>query len=237
MATRSSTQQVGAAVLEKLLRAPVDFAREVPCSRGHRARFHELRLKHLITVVGPIAFRRPYYLCPRCPQGRSPRDAELDVAGTGYSPGVRRMMAMVGSDASFEQGREQLELLAGIEVTAKAVERNAEAIGEDIEAGEQAEVRRAKQLELPEVCAPAVPLLYIEMDGTAIPVVKTETEGRAGKIDGQPAHTREVKLGCVFTQASTDKDGRPERDAESTSYAAALETAEQFGLRLYRAKA
>ncbi len=233
MATRASAHQVGAVVLEKLLRTPADFAREVACSCGQRARFHELRLKHLTTAVGPITIERPYYLCPCCHQGQSPRDAELDVTGTGYSPGVRRMMAMVGSDASFEQGREQLELLAGIEVTVKAVERNAEAIGNDIEACEQAEIRRAKQLELPEVCAPAVPLLYIEMDGTAIPIVKAESEGRMGRIEGQPAHTREVKLGCVFTQTTIDQDRRPVRDEESTSYVAAIETAEQFGLRLY----
>lgn len=30
------------------------------------------------------------------------------------------MMAVVGSDASFAQGREQLALLAGVEVTAKS---------------------------------------------------------------------------------------------------------------------
>ncbi|MGH9639011.1 MAG: ISKra4 family transposase, partial [Bryobacteraceae bacterium] len=177
--------------------------------------------------------QRPYYVCPHCHRGQSPRDEELDVKGTEYSPGVRRMLAAVGSDSSFEQGCEQLELLAGIEVTAKAVERQAEAIGGDIEAREQEEIRRAKQLELPEVCAPAVPVLYIEMDGTGVPVVKAETEGRAGKAEGQPAHTREVKLGCVFTQCSTDKDGRPVRDEQSTSYVAAIETAEQFGLRLY----
>jgi len=39
--------------------------------------------------------------------------------------------------------------------------------------------------------------------------VKKETEGRKGKTDGQPAHTREVKLGCVFTQTTWDKEGYP----------------------------
>jgi hypothetical protein len=74
------------------------------------------------------------------------------------------------------------------------------------------------------------------MDGTGVPMVKAETEARKGKVEGQPAHTREVKLGCVFTvftQTTTDKDGRPVRDLESTSYVAAIESAEQFGLRLY----
>jgi len=143
------------------------------------------------------------------------------------------MMSLVGSESSFQQSREQLELLAGLEVTAKAVERHAEAIGADIAAQEQAEIRRAKQLELPEVCAPAVPVFYVEMDGTGVPVVKAETEGRAGKTEGQPAHTREVKLGCVFTQTATDKEGWPVRDPGSTTYVAAIETAEEFGLRLY----
>ena len=143
------------------------------------------------------------------------------------------MMAVVGSESSFDQSREQLELLAGIEVTTKAVERQAEAIGADVEACQQADIHCAKQLELPAVCAPAVPVFYIEMDGTGVPVVKAETEGRASKVDGQPPHTREVKLGCVFTQTTTNDQGRPMRDQDSTSYVAAIETAEQFGLRLY----
>jgi hypothetical protein len=187
----------------------------------------------LLTALGPVRFQRSYYVCPRCHQGQSPRDRELDVEGVSCSPGVRRMLAVVGSESSFDQGREQLELLAGIEVTAKAVERHAEVVGADIEACQQSEIGYAKQLELPVVCGPAVPLLYIEMDGTGIPVVKAETEGRAGKVDGQPAHTREVKLGCVFTQTTTDPEGRPVRDEDSTSYVAAIETAEAFGLRLY----
>ncbi len=233
MLVRGSMHRAGAEILGRLLSIRSPEASQTPCACGHSAHYHDTRPKQLLTVLGPVSFQRGYYVCPHCHQGQSPRDRELDVAGVACSPGVRRMMAVVGSESSFEQGREQLELLAGIEVTAKAVERQAEAIGSDIEACQQAEIRRAKQLELPQICAPSVPVFYIEMDGTAVPVVKAETQGRAGKVDGQPAHTREVKLGCVFTQTTTDKDGRPVRDEESTSYVAAIETAEQFGLRLY----
>lgn len=45
------------------------------------------------------------------------------------------------------------------------------------------------------------------MDGTGVPLVKKETEGRKGRTDGLPAHTREVKLGCVFTQTTWDQEG------------------------------
>jgi hypothetical protein len=233
MATRAASHRLGAKVLERLLSAPAAFEATVACDCGRPARFHQMRPKQLLTVLGPITIERPYYVCPHCHAGCSPRDRELDVEAVACSPGVRRMMAVVGSETSFEHSREQLDLLAGIEVPAKAVERHAEAIGVDIEAREQAAIRQAKQLELPEVCAPAVPLLYIEMDGTGVPVVKAETEGRAGKVEGQPAHTREVKLGCVFTQTTTDAEGRPVRDEDCTSYVGAIEPAEQFGLRLY----
>jgi hypothetical protein len=54
---------------------------------------------------------------------------ELDVKDTEVSPGVRRMLAMLGAAVPFEHGRQQIEILAGLEVTAKAVERTAEAIG------------------------------------------------------------------------------------------------------------
>src|SRR5437868_12414927 len=59
-----------------------------------------------------------------------------------------------------------MQLLAGLEVTRKAVERHAEAIGGDIERREQAEIQRVVQLDLPDVAGDDIPVLYIEMDGT-----------------------------------------------------------------------
>jgi hypothetical protein len=225
--------RAGASLLGRLLSEPAVQTGLPLCGCGHRARYHDTRARQLLTMLGPVEFQRGYFVCPHCHQGQSPRDRELDVEGTEFSPGVRRMMAAVGAEASFEQGREQLELLAGLEVTTKAVERQAEAIGAAIEAGEQKAIRQAKQLDLPEVGAPAAPVFYIEMDGTGVPVTKKEREGRVGKKEGQPARTREVKLGCLFTQTTTDKDGWPIRDPDSTSYVAAIEQAEEFGLRLY----
>lgn len=47
-----------------------------------------------------------------------------------------------------------------------------------------------------------IALLYIQLDGAGVPVVKKETVGQADKNEGQPAHTREAKVGCVFTQTT-----------------------------------
>jgi hypothetical protein len=192
-----------------------------------------MRSRHVLTAVGQIEFLRPWYLCSHCHNGQFPADAGLDIDGTDLSPGVRRMLALVGSEAPFDHGRRQMELLAGLEVTTKAVERTAEAIGGDIAEGERKEIQRAVQLDLPVIVGEPIPILYIEMDGTGIPVVKKETVGRQAKAEGQPAHTREVKLGCVFTQTTWDKEGYPVRDPGSTTYTGAIENSDEFGKRIY----
>jgi len=235
MAVRSALHQAGAAALTKLLQFPSPTAdrRNIPCGCGYQARYRQLRSQPVLTVVGESEVSRPYYLCPHCHAGQFPADVELDIENTEFSPGVRRMQAVVGQEAPFGHGRQQMKLLAGLEVTPKAVERTAEAIGADIAEGEQCEIRQAVQLDLPVIVGEPIPILYVQMDGTAVPVVKKETEGRKGKTDGQPAHTREVKLGCIFTQTRWDQEGSAIPDPDSTSYTGAIETAEEFGKRIY----
>jgi hypothetical protein len=235
-ALRVALHQAGASTLSELLQfeAPPPDRRELPCACGHQARYRELRSRPVLTVVGWVRMNRPWYLCDRCHEGQFPADEALDVKGTDFSPGVRRMQALVGQEAPFGHGRKQMKVLAGLEVTAKSVERTAEAIGANIVANEQREIARVVQLDLPVIVGKPIPILYLQMDGTGVPVVKKEAEGRKGKTDGQPAHTREVKLGCVFTQTAWDKKGYAIRDPDSTSYTGAIETADEFGKRIYR---
>jgi hypothetical protein len=235
MAMRAALHQAGAAALSQLLQSqpPGPEQREIPCPCGRKARYREMRSRRVLTAVGEAKFMRPWYLCPHCHSGQFPADAALDIERTELSPGVRRMLALVGSEVPFDHGRRQIQLLAGLDVTTKSVERTAESIGEDIVRRGQEEVARAVQLDLPIVLGASIPVLYIEMDGTGVPVVKKETEGRIGKTDGLPAHTREVKLGCVFTQTKCDQKGYAIRDPGSTTYTGAIETAAEFGKRIY----
>ncbi len=225
----------GAGALSQLLRfeAPPPHQLELPCPCGHHALYREIRSKGVLTILGLVRISRPWYLCPHCHEGQFPADREMDIEDTESSPGVRRMHALMGQQAPFEHGCEQMKVLAGLDVTAKSVERTAEAIGEDIVQGERKQIQRAVQLDLPVVIGEPVPILYVQMDGTGVPVVQKETVGRQGKTNGQPAHTREAKLGCVFTQTSWDQEGYPIRDPDSTTYTGAIETAEEFGKRLY----
>jgi hypothetical protein len=235
MAVRSAMHHAGATALTQLLQfaVPEKDQQSIPCACGHQARYRELRSKPVLTALGRAEVSRPYYLCSHCHTGQFPADVELDIEDTEFSPGVRRMLATVGQEAAFDQGRQQMKLLADLEVTTKAVERTAEAMGEDIAVRQQAAIQRAMQLDLPIIVGEPISVLYVQVDGTGVPVVKKETLGRQGKTEGQPAHTREAKLGCVFTQTTWDHQGYAIRDPDSTTYVGAIETAEEFGQRIY----
>jgi hypothetical protein len=195
----------------------------------------EMRSKGVTTVVGKVEIERAYYYCKECEDGVIPKDQELDIVGTSLSPGVRRMIGRVGGKEPFEEGRSDLEELAGVIVSTKAVERVAEGIGVDIE-------ERAKPSREAAVTGKVVTLeskrtsidrMYIAMDGTGVPVLPSETVGRKGKNESGDAKTREARLGCVFIQTTVDASGNPMRDEDSTSYVGAIESAEQFGPRIY----
>jgi len=169
-----------------------------------------------------------------CGDTRYPGDEELDIVATSRSPGVRRMAARAGSKSTFKEGRDDLKIYAGITVSAKDVERVAEQIGEQMEAWSQAEQKEVlRRDEAQEWVEKTIPIMYVCYDGTGVPMIKKELKGRKGKQADGSARTREAKLGCVFTQTTTDEKGRPVRDPASTSFVGAIEEAREFGWRIY----
>lgn len=192
-----------------------------------------LRSKTLVTLLGPVDIARSMFRCDACGSIRYPGDEDLDVVGTSRSPGLRRMMARAGSNSTFKEGREDLRIYAGIEVSAKDLERVAEGVGEDVERWASQERKlQIVRASLPEI-GPEIDTLYISFDGTGVPMIPAAVQGRRGKQEDGSAKTREVKLGCVFTQTGTDEEGRPVRDPASTTFVGAIETAEDFGQRIY----
>lgn len=209
-------------------------AEPVNCpSCGHRMESRGQRGKKLLTILGPVWYRRTRLECPVCKRALYPGDEQLDIVGTTRSPGMRRMMARVGSKSTFKEGRDDLKVLAGVTVSAKDVERVAEAVGADMEVWSRRERQRWIAYRPTRRVVPTIPVLYIEADGTGVPMVPEELTGRRGKQPDGSARTREAKLGCVFTQMTRDREGRPVRDPDSTSFVGAIETAEEFGPRVY----
>jgi hypothetical protein len=74
-----------------------------------------------------------------------------------------------------------------------------------------------------------VEVFYASVDGTGVPMMAEELEDRPGKQEDGSSKTREVKLGCVFTQQSVDEEGRPLRDPDSTTYVSSFACSKDFG--------
>ncbi len=235
---RSAMLAQGAAVLEHLLEGLGVGHQQTPliCMRNHLPRrmiSTGVREKTILTILGPVRFARSRYLCPSCKRVEYPGDALLGVQGSGFSPGMRRLMTHAGSRESFREAAQDLRLYGSIHVHAKDIERVAEMVGRQIEdwmAGEASAAVMAARQGSATTKAP-LPILYIELDGTGAPMRKAELAGVRGK-EGE-AKTNEVKLGCVFTQTALDDEGRPVRDEASTSYVGAIEPSLDFGHRLY----
>lgn len=192
------------------------------------------RKKRILTLVGPVEYIRSRYHCSRCGAIRYPGDEVFNVIGTSRSPGVCRQTARLGAKEPFRLVAEDLRELAGITLSRKGAERIAEQVGQDLEARDRCARERIRFQTPPSPGVPkTIETLYIEMDGTGVPLVLWELEGRKGKQSDGSADTREVKLGCIFTQTVTDREGRPVRDPASTTYTGAIEEVGPFGRRIY----
>lgn len=231
MHIRARMHSLGSIMLEGLLNADRGgFRGQTLRGEGEQEfEFKEYRDKKVTTVLGLVRIRRAYYYDRGRGKGFCPKDGDLGITGSSFSPGMRRIMGKVGSYRPFGLGQEDIEELAGIRVTAKEIERTCYQVGREVEGFYEQSRPLVGGNVIPLPCAK----MYIQIDGTGVPVVKSESKNRQGKGEDGSAKTREAKLGCVFTQTAVDDQGYPIRDEASTSYVGSIETAEEFGHRLY----
>jgi hypothetical protein len=180
------------------------------------AEYHGRHQKTFESVLGPLQMERAYYHCAQCQSGFCPRDRALRLELFSLTPGVLRMTGSVAALVSFEESSAMLHELAGVEVSAKQVERAAEALGAEIADDEHSHVEKMGEV---------APTMYLGMDGTGVPMRAAEVAGRTGKQPDGSAKTREAKVVTLWTAESHDQDGTPMRDPGSVTYSAAIESA------------
>ena len=219
---RAALTSAGARLLEAVLAGEDGYCGpRAGCGCGAQAAYAGHRSRTVTTVLGPVTLRRAWYHCAECRHGFAPRDQQLGVPGCSLSPGLAEMTALAGAEVSFGRAAGLLSALAGITISARTIERSAEASGaaaRSAAAAEAAAIRSRAIVPLPPA-EPVPDMLYVEVDGTGVPVRASETEGRQGKADDGKASTREVKLARLFTVSRLDDDGRPVMDPGSSTYA------------------
>lgn len=209
-------------VLEELLNDPTLPVPEDASRPGEKC--HADRPKQVLTLFGPVRLSRNYYHAAAEQAGRVPLDQALGL-WEGYSPGVLRLVCRAVARFPFATAAAELKAYCGLEVEGRQMQRLAQDLGPKV---------RAVQQQLPPFKHDSgpIPIFYAAVDGTGVPMVPEELEGRVGKQPDGSAKTREVKLGCIFTQTTTDEEGLPLRDYQSTSYVAGFETAADFMVRV-----
>jgi hypothetical protein len=219
-ARREALRLAGMAVARRLNAEESDHcAISLPCPRcAGPARYAGRRDKAFTTVLGEMTLSRAYYHCEHCAAGFCPRDQKLGFRDGRLSPHVLRMVGIVGSRVSFQEGHQMLAELAGIEVATKHVEREAEHLGAEILQDEKLVLEADSNAQLPAT-------LYLGLDGTGVPMRVSELVGRSGKQEDGSAKTREVKLVTVWSAQGRDEEGMPLRDEGSVTYSAAIESA------------
>ena len=174
-------------------------------------------------LFGSLKLERDYYYHESKKQGHYPTDAALGLEGS-YTPALARLICLEGADeASYQKAEQHLLETGGITVSARQVQRVVQRVGEEAQKWQH---RPA----VPSECARAdAPVFYVSADGTGAPMRKEELQGHAGKEPDEPAKSRQVYLGCAFTQHGQDEKGHPIRDHDSTTYVSSLESIREFG--------
>jgi hypothetical protein len=176
------------------------------------------------TLFGVLTLKRNYYHHLMGETGRYPLDQALDLV-RGYAPGVARLICRASScSVSYEKAAADLLTYGGIDLCGRNFGRF---VGEVTPILVQAQASQA-----PSQGAP-IDVLYVSEDGTGVPLRRAELIGVKGKQPDGTARTREAKLGCVFTQTMTDKEGERLRDPDSTTYVGTFEGCRQSGILLH----
>lgn len=209
----------GARLLEQLLNDS-DLRQPKPELRTGEARAG-YRSKAVLLNLGWIELRRPYLYNPSRGQGRCPLDSAWGFVDS-YSPEVLRLGCRAAALAgSYEAASQDLLTYAGLQMDARQLQRLVSQVAPVMNRWRQGHEP------LPQTTAGEV--MCIGTDGTGAPMRRRYLRGRKGKKGGR-ARTREVKVGTVFTHTKPAEPGqRPERDYGSTTYLAAIVSAEDFG--------
>jgi hypothetical protein len=171
-------------------------------------------------IFGRFALQRDYYHHAGKAEGHCPADAALGLE-VGYTPALAKLICLEGADEpTYLQAERHLETTGGITVSARQIQRVIQRVGREAQVWQEREAQPGPG---------AAPILYVSADGTGVPMVPKELKGRRGKQPDGTAKTRQVYLGCVFTQHRTDEKGHPVRDHESTTYVSSFKPIADFG--------
>ena len=160
-----------------------------PMERHHRSK------KTLMSRLGPVEIQRTYCYCRACKKGFFPLDRALGLEGETMTSGTAKMITDVVDCDSYDVASRKLANLGGLRILPKTLNRAA------IKLGQAAQDYERDVVKVSEVVRDR---MYLEVDGTGVPMRKCETEGLKGQQADGSAKTKEAKVIVTFTADGMD---------------------------------
>lgn len=191
---RRAMQTLGAAFLGAMYRA--EEGRYVPskvaCDCGGQAEYQRRRRAKSLSSFGWVEYRRAYYLCPECHQGRHPLDRRLGLRAGQVSVVLAELLALEGIEVSFEQAQRRIGKLLLIDVSENTVRKATQVFGE-LRAEEEEEWRKESRegydlLARRRMVEDPPERLYGSLDGVLVPVGEEQRECKCGcwyRVEGR----------------------------------------------------
>jgi len=255
----STCLAVGQRWLEAVLQHP--RAENHPQARrqggcGHRQRLVGERPKQLLTLMGKITVRRPYYQCllpegaeeaSGCSHGQAPFDKVWGIEAGRSSPGVQQLVSYLAASMTLEEAATVFQSIFPLKMSARQVQSLMQPVGEQLilredeqkecifqEATRKQTVSHPKEQGLPE----DIRRLYIELDGVLARMRRGSVSMEKQEVERDGDVYREIKVGAVFEAAhGRERSGLAQGvfvdGACPIKYVARRSSAEAFGPHLY----
>ncbi len=187
---------------------------------GHEQHVVDYRTKRILTMMGPIAFKRAYYQCQRgreeqeevyqklCGQGRSSADQLWGIDQRRTTPGVQEYISYLCARLTFEEAAETFSRLLPLSISARQAQSLMEPVGEAVAAQEekvlkalfeQSSRQQTSREEQQELLLPKrIERLHIEMDGIMERLRRGTVEMEVVEEKRKGDVYRELKVGAIF---------------------------------------
>lgn len=203
-------------------------AETVPCGCGGEAAYQFNRSGTLLTILGQIEYKRPYYLCASCQKGVYPLDQKLGLRPGQMSAELESLSGMTGAQLSFGQGSNLFEALTLLSLSDHSLAKATQAIGREVQAQEEEWIEQSRDetwLQAQDRLAERPKRLYGALDAAKVHI-------RAEEEDPW----RDLKVGAWFTTTAKPPQ-QPDEDwkieADDLSYYCDILAAKEFGNLLW----
>lgn len=243
MTIRESLLKIGGSALKCFLEnADGKVEAEIKCACGGKLKYQRRRKATIWSVFDKVIYKRAIYAGCTCGQGCAPVDQRYGIEAGKVTAGLARLLALIGVNHAFDEGRKSLKEFLLFEVSENTVRAETQTMGKlqrqadtDLVKATQNEANLQKREQSQQ---PAPDILYGSIDAAK---VRIEPRDEKEKAVEDRELWRDLKVGCWYegeivpkSRYSTRQKDKAQREgvvlrAKNQKYFCDIEKAKKFG--------